>query len=114
MIQIFGTKKCKDTQKAIRFFKERNIQIHYVDLAEKGISPGEYRNISRVIAPGDLIDENGKQYQKRNLKYMKFDIETELLDDPLLFKTPICRYKQKATVGHEPDTWKNWVSELKA
>lgn len=114
MIQIFGTKKCKDTQKAIRFFKEHNIQFHLVDLKEKGISPGELTNIARSISLDDLIDKEGKQYNKRNFKYMKFDIETELLDDPLLLKTPIVRYKQKATVGHEPDIWKSWSAELKA
>lgn len=114
MIQIFGTKKCKDTQKAIRFFKERNIQVHLVDLKEKGISPGELRNIANSVPLDDLIDREGKQYKKRNLKYMKFDIETELLDDPLLLKTPIVRYKQKATIGHQPDIWSDWAAQMKA
>ncbi len=113
MIQIFGTKKCKDTQKAIRFFKERNIRIHYVDLKEKGISPGELRSVCNSIPLDELIDRAGKQYEKRNLKYMKFDMESELLDDPLLLKTPIVRFKQKATIGHDPDTWKIWSVELK-
>lgn len=114
MVQIFGTKKCKDTQKAIRFFKERNIQIHFVDLADKGISPGELRNISRSVALDDLIDRDGKQFRKRNLQYMKFDIETELLEDPLLFKTPIVRFKQQSALGHQPDTWLAWANEVKA
>jgi arsenate reductase len=113
MIQIFGTKKCKDTQKAIRFFKERNIQIHYVDLQEKAISRGELNNIRRSVALDDLIDKSGKQYIKRNLQYMKFDIESELLDDPLLFKTPVVRFQQKATAGYQPETWQNWAKEVK-
>lgn len=37
-IQVFGLKKCSDTNKAIRFFKERNIKIQFVDLSEKGLS----------------------------------------------------------------------------
>lgn len=113
MIQIFGTKKSRDTQKAIRFFKERVIPIHFVDLQEIGISPGELRNISRTIPLDDLIDRDGKQFKKRNLQYMKFNIEEELLEDPLLLKTPIVRYGQKVTVGHEPDTWKDWAKEIK-
>ena len=113
MIQIFGTKKCKDTQKAIRFFKERNIQIHYVDLQEKAISRGELNNIRRSVALDDLIDRNGKQYIKRNLQYMKFDIESELLDDQLLFKTPIVRFQQKAAVGHQPEIWQDWAKVIK-
>lgn len=108
-IQIFGTKKCADTRKAERFFKERRIQFHYRDLSEKGVSPGELESIKRVYTVADLIDTEGKQYQKRNLKYMRFDIEEELLNDALLFKTPIVRNGKLVTVGYEPDIWEDWI-----
>ncbi len=108
-IQIFGTPKCKDTRKAERFFKERGIQVHFVDLREKEISPGELRSITQVIPVADLIDTEGKQYRKRNLQYMKFDIVRELLEDPLLFKTPIVRFGHKVTVGYAPEIWEEWV-----
>lgn len=114
MIQIFGTKKCKDTQKAIRFFKERGIPVHFVDLPEKGISSGELRNINRVIPLDDLIDRDGKEFARRNLQYMKFDIETELLEDPLLLKTPIVRYAQKVSIGFDSETWKAWAKDIKS
>jgi len=108
-IQIFGTPKCKDTRKAERFFKERGIQVHFVDLREKEISPGELRSITQAIPVADLIDTEGKQYRKRNLQYMKFDIVRELLEDPLLFKTPIVRFGHKVTIGYAPDVWEEWV-----
>ena len=108
-IQIFGTKKCKDTQKAERFFKERRIQFHFRDLAIKGIAKGELENIKRVIPLEDLINVDGKQFKKRNLKYMLYDIEEELLSDPLLFKTPIVRNGRLATVGYQPEIWTKWI-----
>ena len=108
-VQIFGTMKCKDTQKALRFFKERRIQVHFVDLNEKAVSKGELNNISRSVPLEELIDKEGKQYKKRNLAYIIHDIEEELLEDPLLFKTPITRFSGKATAGHTPDVWKQWV-----
>lgn len=108
-IQIFGTLKCKDTRKAERFFKERGIKVHFVDLRERGVGPGELRNITQAIPIEDLIDTEGKQYRKRNLQYMKFDIIRELLEDPLLFKTPIVRFGHKATVGHTPEIWEEWL-----
>jgi arsenate reductase-like glutaredoxin family protein len=110
VIQIFGTPKCRDTRKAERFFKERRIKIQLIDLREKGLSPGEFRNIAGVIPPEELIDTEGKQYRDRNLAYMRFDLEEELLEDPLLLKTPIVRYGQKVTIGYEPEIWKEWVS----
>ena len=107
-IQIFGTKKCSDTKKAERFFKERIIQFHFRDLTEKGISKGELENISRTIALDDLIDTESKQYKKRGMQFMVFDMEEKLLEDPLLIKTPIVRNGKDATVGYKPDVWKNW------
>ncbi len=110
-IQIFGTKKCKATRKAERFFKERRIEYHFRELTEKEISKGELNNISKVISLKNLIDKGGKQYQKRNLKFMVFDIEEELLKDPLLFITPIVRNGKLVTVGYEPEVWKEWVGK---
>ncbi len=112
-VQIFGTKKCKDTAKAERFFKERKIQIHLVDLTQKAMSKGELNNVRRFVQLEDLIDKEGKQYKKRNLEFMTYDLETELLEDPLLLRTPIVRYNGKATCGNEPDTWKKWIEEAK-
>ena len=108
-IQIFGTKSCRETQKALRFFKERRIQFHFRDLNEKGISPGELNNISQAIPLENLIDRNGKQYKKRNLEYMVFNIEEELLNDPLLLRTPVVRNGRLATAGYEPDIWEEWI-----
>lgn len=107
-IQIFGTKKCNNTKKAQRFFKERGVQIHFRDLTEKGISSGELQNISRAIDLENLIDTESKQYKKRGMQFMVFNTEDELLEDPLLLKTPIVRNGKQSTVGYEPDIWKNW------
>jgi arsenate reductase-like glutaredoxin family protein len=112
-IQIFGTKKSRDTQKAERFFKERNIRFHFRDLNEKGISKGELDNITQVIPLELLIDKTGKQYRARNLEYMLFDIETELLNDPLLFTEPIVRNGREATLGYQPEVWKVWIQQAK-
>ena len=107
-IQIFGTKKCNETRKAERYFKERRILYHFRDLNEKGISKGELENIRRVFDLEDLFDKEGKEYKKRNLQYMKFNIEEELLNDPLLFRTPIVRNGKEVTIGYQPEIWKNW------
>ena len=111
-IHIFGTKKCKETQKAERFFKERRIPFHFRNLTEKGIAKGELDNIKRAVSIDDLFDDEGKQFKKRNLEFMVYDKEEELLNDPLLFKTPIVRNGKLATVGYQPDIWKEWIAEV--
>jgi arsenate reductase-like glutaredoxin family protein len=110
-IQILGTKKDNNTRKAERFFKERGIRFQFREFSEKGISKGELENITRVIKPEDLIDKEGKEYKKRNMSFMKFDIEEELLSDPFLIKMPVVRNGNFCTAGYEPETWNEWVEE---
>ena len=47
-IQIFGTKKCNDTKKAERFFKERGIKYQFIDMKEKGMSKGEFTSVAQA------------------------------------------------------------------
>ena len=111
-IQIIGTKSCQDTRKAERFFKERRIPIQFRDLKEKGLSQGELNRITQKYDADNLIDTESKAYRKKQMEYMVYDAEEEILEDPLLLKTPIVRNgKHKVVVGHAPDVWQQWVDE---
>jgi arsenate reductase len=107
-IQIFGTLKCQDTRKAQRYFKERRIPFQFINLAERGLSKGELSSVKAVIGIDNLIDREGKEHGRRNLKYLTHNVEEELLNHPLLFKTPIVRNGNKVTVGFTPHVWKSW------
>jgi len=110
-IQIIGTKKSHSTKKAQRFFKERRINFHFKDLDEKGLSKGELENICRVFSCEEILDKESKQYQKRGLQYMVFNIEEELLNDVQLIKIPIVRNGNKVTIGIEEKIWSDWLKE---
>ncbi len=110
-IQIYGKAKCFDTKKAERYFKERKITYQLVDILKYGMSKGE---LSRVIkALGDvelLLDKTTEAYKQKaaNQQFWSVDWESQLLEETKLFKTPIVRNGKMATVGFEPDIWKNW------
>jgi len=108
-IQIFGTNKCRDTRAAQRFFKERRVKFQFIDLNEKALSRGELNGVRNAVGLENLIDTEGKEYQIRNLKYQRYDIEQVLLDNPRLFKMPIVRNGPKATVGYQPEVWQQWL-----
>jgi arsenate reductase-like glutaredoxin family protein len=110
-IQVIGTKSCKDTKKAERFFKERRVPFYFRDLNVKGLAKGELENISQVIPIEELIDRDGKQFKKRNLQYMVFSIEEELLNDPLLLNTPIVRNGKEVTIKYTPEIWIKWINK---
>ena len=109
-VQIIGTRKCSNTRKAERFFKERGINFHLVDLRERGLSKGELKNITRKIDMEDLIDTDCQEYGKRGLEYMIFDPLEKLLEHPLLMKTPVVRYGDRVPVGYSPEEWKQWLT----
>jgi len=112
-LQIIGVLKSRETQKAIRFFKERNIKAHFVNLLERALSKGELENIAHAIPFKELIDRNSKEYKKKGLEFMVYDIEEELLDNPLLLHIPIVRNGKNATAGYQPEIWKAWIKEAK-
>jgi arsenate reductase (glutaredoxin) len=109
-IQIFGTKKCFDTQKAERYFKERKIKYQLVDLNQKGLSKGELQSVKSAVGLKNLIDEKSKEYIKLNISNIRSDDMKEelLLNNPKLYKTPIIRNGRLATVGFQPEVWGSW------
>ncbi|MDF2804284.1 MAG: ArsC family transcriptional regulator [Anaerocolumna sp.] len=110
-IQIFGTKKCFDTKKAERYFKERNVKYQFIDLKEKGLSKGEYNSIKQAVGGLEaMIDENCKD--KDTLALIKYiaaeDKDEKILEKQNILKTPIVRNGKLATVGFVPEIWKGW------
>ncbi len=110
-IQIFGTKKCFDTKKAERYFKERGIKYQFVDLKEKGLSQGELNSVKQAVGGIQvMLDENCKD--KEALSRIQFaslmNKEKRVLEFPVLLKTPIVRNGKQATIGYKPEVWKDW------
>ena len=109
-IQIFGMRKCFDTQKTERYFKERNIKYQFIDLDQKSLSKGELNSIKQSIILDDLINQKAKDYTRLNMnKIGKSSMREEiLLNNPQLFKTPVVRNGKLASVGYQPEIWNEW------
>ncbi len=110
-IQIFGTKKCFDTKKAQRYFKERGIRFQMIDLKEKEMSRGEYDNVCRALGGWQqLVDPNAKDKQTLALLEALVDWQQEdkLFENQQLFRTPVVRNGRQATVGYQPQVWQSW------
>ena len=111
-VQVIGHKKCADTHKAERFFKERGIKVHSRDLKQSPLSPGEIKKISGSCGGIDsLIDRTSKEFEKRNLKYISVDWVEALEKYPLITRTPVVRSGGRATIGYQPEKWKEWIEK---
>ena len=109
-IQVFGRKKCFDTKKAERYFKERKINFQFIDIDIKGLSKGELNSVKRNISINELINQSSKEYKNLNLdKIRSNDMKEEiLLKNPKLFNSPIVRNGNTATLGYNKEIWDLW------
>lgn len=110
-IQIFGTKKCNDTKKAERYFKERGIKYQFVDMKEKGMSKGEFTSVAEKNAGVDnMLNTDAKD--KHALALIKNIADEDklatILSNQQVIKTPIVRNGRQSTLGYKPEVWKAW------
>jgi arsenate reductase-like glutaredoxin family protein len=113
-VQIFGLKKNADTRKALRFFAERRVRTHFVDLAERAASLGELKRFGQRFGVAALIDRDSKRYQELGLAHSRYSDERwleKLADEPLLLKMPLTRSGNLFTVGMAEVEWRSWLSK---
>lgn len=110
-IQIFGTNKCFDTKKAMRYFKERGIKFQFIDMKEKGLSKGEFNSVKQAVGGFDFMI-NDKCKDQDTLALIRYIAEEDklekILENQQVLKTPIVRNGKQATIGYVPDVWKDW------
>jgi arsenate reductase-like glutaredoxin family protein len=112
-VQIFGVKKSSDTRAALRFFAERRIKTHFVDLNERAASLGELRRFAQKFGVQTLIDRDGKRFSELGLQSALLSEERwleKLSVEPLLLRLPLVRHQQKLTIGAADETWRAWVA----
>lgn len=113
-IQVFGTDDNSATRNTLRFFRERRIVVHYVDLRKKPIARGELQRFVDRLGAKALLDETSKPYKEQGLAYLAMDtagIVSRLLADAKLLKLPLVRYGDDVTAGKAEDAWKAWLAK---
>jgi arsenate reductase-like glutaredoxin family protein len=112
-VQMFGLVDSRPTQAALRFFKERRVNVTFVDLKRKPIAPGELRRFVERLGAAALLDMEGRRYKDLGLGYMRLDsdeVATRLLADNSLLRLPLVRLGNAFTAGPADATWKAWLA----
>jgi arsenate reductase (glutaredoxin) len=113
-VQIFGIKKSADTRKALRFFSERRIKTHFVDLMERAASLGELKRFAQKFGVSALIDKDSKRFDELGLRYAQLSDERwlqKLSDEPLLLRMPLVRNANNLGIGADEVLWKQWTGK---
>ena len=112
-VQIFGVKKNAETRKALRFFAERRMKTHFVDLMERAASRGELLRFAQKFGAAALIDESSRRYAELGLRTARYGDDRWLqilVDEPLILKMPLVRHGNALTIGSAETTWKSWLA----
>jgi arsenate reductase (glutaredoxin) len=112
-IQVFGLEKDQATRAAQRFFKERRIEISFVDLRKRAIAPAELRRFVERLGAKALLDESSRAYRDAGLGYLRMDdaeIVERLIEDPSLLRLPLVRNGNDVTAGRAESVWKEWLN----
>ena len=111
-VQIFGTKKSAETRKALRFFAERRIKTHFVDLQERAASLGELRRFAQKFGVQALLDRSSRRFAELGLGAARLSDDRwleKLVDEPLLLRVPLVRHDKWLTVGDAEPSWREWT-----
>jgi len=111
-VQIFGVKKSADTRKALRFFAERRIKTHFVDLMERPPALGELRRFAQKFGVTALVDRESRRFDDLGLRYAQLSDERwleKLSEEPLLLRMPLVRNANHLVIGADESTWKSWM-----
>ncbi len=113
-IQIFGVRKSPDTRAALRFFAERRVKVHFVDLNEKAASVGELRRFAQKFGAEALLDRASRRFADLGLGAARLSDERwleKLAEEPLLLRIPLVRHQNQLTVGSAESTWRIWLGK---
>ena len=113
-VQVFGVMKSADTRKALRFFSERRIKTHFVDLNQRAASLGELRRFADRFGAQALLDREGMEFGRLGLGAASVS-EAGWLDRlvlyPLLLRMPLVRSGKLLTIGLDEAAWVSWVAD---
>ncbi len=116
-VQVFGVRKSAETRAALRFFAERRVKTHFVDLNERAASLGELRRFAQKFGVEALVDRTARRYTDLGLGAARLSDERwleKLTVEPLLLKMPLVRWQQRLTIGAAEPTWKEWIAGARA
>lgn len=112
-VQIFGTRSDAETRKALRFFAERRVRTHFVDLKKRAASPGELRRFAQKFGVTALIDRQSRRFAALGLAHSHLSDARwleKLAEEPLLLRTPLVRCGARLTVGVAEAEWHAWLA----
>jgi arsenate reductase-like glutaredoxin family protein len=107
--QVFGTPDSPATRAALRFFKERRIDVQFVDITRKPLAPAELRRFIAGLGVRAVADETSRAWRDAGLGFMRIDdaeLADRLLSEQRLIRIPLVRIGSAVAAGLDEPRWK--------
>ena len=112
-VQVFGAPDSQATRAALRFFKERRMEVHLVDVTRKPMAPAELRRFVDRLGARAVADPASRAWRDAGLGYLRMDdaeLAERLLADQRLLRLPLVRVGNGLAAGRDEPAWKALVA----
>ncbi|MBN2895928.1 MAG: arsenate reductase family protein [Campylobacterales bacterium] len=113
MITLYGIKSCGSVKKALAFFKEKGIEVRFVDFKSTPVGCEKIDEWLRLSNLETLLNTKGTTYKTLNLKAQNLNDAQKrdyLCSHNLLIKRPVIEVGQRLIVGFDPNIYEGIVS----
>jgi arsenate reductase-like glutaredoxin family protein len=112
-VQVFGRRDSRETQKALRFFRERRVEVSFLDIDRRPPAAAELARFIQRLGARSLLDEGSRAFRDQGLGYLTMgddEVAERLRQDPRLLRLPLIRLGEHVTVGPAESDWRRWLS----
>ena len=109
MIKVYGIKTCGSVKNALKFFKDNNIEVEFVDFKTTKVDLETIEKWSQKVDINILFNNKGTKYKTMNLKDLNLDSSGKkeyLAKEPMLFKRPVIEFDDKLIVAWNEEEYK--------
>ena len=103
---VYGIKTCGSVRKALKFFKEHDIEYQFFDFKKDQVDEAKIREWLKQTTIEKLFNNRGTKYRTLKLKELNLDQEGKiewLAKENMLIKRPVVEYDGALIVGFDEE-----------
>jgi len=108
MIQVYGIKNCDSVKKALKFFKEQNMDYLLHDFKTDPVACDKVSFWLKSVELKKIFNSRSTSYRNLKLKEKNLTQEEQveyLCKENLLIKRPVVEFEGKVIVGFDKETY---------
>ena len=103
-MKLYGIKTCGSVRKAIKFFKDNNLEFELIDFKKTTIGEKEVSYWLTKVSIDKLFNNRGTKYKTLKLKDLNLDDNGKkewLIKENMLIKRPVIEYENDVIVAFD-------------